>query len=451
MGIVILIIILGVGVGFITFFVVRSVLAPKRVASIANLVKQGKHAHAIRLSKAILAKDPRNADAHYLLGLAYLGENKAELALMEFKTVNQIGQFEGFVREVPFRQKIAELFTKFNQPEEALKEYLLLIKQDPGNPDYYYQAGRLFEDRDRSSKAAALYKKAVELDGKHSKALSGLGSLLFRAKQYAEAKGYLDSAVRLDPENYRAWFYIAKIHKEFRDHTAAMSAFEKATKDPELKMRALVERGGSLLALGDYDRAAAELERAVKNAEDESANETLFARYFLAAAYEKTRRLEPAIEQWEKIYQKKPGFRDVAEKLTQFQEMRHDDRIKDYLTSNIEEFASMCRKLTTEMGYSVRDITPIEHGCEIIAVEPQSKWRNTRNLPTVIRFFRGTETVDEGTVRALHEAMKKQNVNRGMLVCSSIFSRSAVEFVESRPIDLLNKEKLQELLNKISL
>ncbi len=451
MGIVVLIMILGAAVGLITFFVVRSILAPKKVAALQNLIKQGKTTQAIRIAKAILSRDPRDSDAHYLLGLAYQAENKAELALMEFKSVNDIGQFDGVVNEIPFREKIADLYAKFNQPEEALKEYLVLIRKDPHNAEYYYRAGRLFEDRNRSEKAAALYKKAVELDSRHSQAYSGLGSLLFRAKRHAEAKGYLDSAVRLDAENYRAWFYIGKIHKEFKDHTAAMSAFEKASKDPELKLKALVERGSSLLALGDYDRAGAELERAIKHSENDSAPETLFARYFLAVAYEKTRRIEPAIEQWEKVYQKKPGFRDVAEKLSQYQEMRHDDRIKDYLTSSAAEFCEICRKLTAAMGLTARDVSNMDNGCEIVAMEPQSKWRNTRNLPILIRFLRGTEVIDEGTVRVLHEEMKKQSVNRGALVCSSTFSRTAQGFAESRPIDLHNKDRLQEFLAHIEL
>ncbi len=451
MGIIILIIILGAAVGLITFFVIRSILAPKRVTALANLIKQGKNSQAIRAAKNILAKDPRDPDAHYLLGQAYLAENKAELALMEFKAVNDIGQFDGLVREVPFREKIADLYAKFNQSEEALKEYLLLIRKDPNNPDYYYNAGRLFEERNRSQKAAALYKKAVEINPRHSAAHSGLGSLLFRAKRYAEAKGYLDEAAKMDPENYRAFFYIGKIHKEFKDHTAAMSAFEKASKDPELKLKALVERGGSLLALGDFDRAAAELERALKHGDNESSPELLFARYFLATAYEKTRRIEAAIEQWEKVYQKKPGFRDVAEKLSQYQELRHDDRIKDYLTAGGDEFAEICRKLTGAMGLAVRDVSGIDNGCDVVAMEAQSKWRNTRNLPILIRFLRGTESIDEGTVRVLHEEMKKQSVTRGVLVCSSTFSRLAQEFVESRPIDLQNKDRLQELLKKIEM
>jgi len=60
------------------------------------------------------------------------------------------------------------------------------------------------------------------------------------------------------------------------------------------------------------DKATPELERAIKMVKDESAAESLYGRYFLAMCYEKQRELDKAIDQWEKIYAKKPGFRDVA-------------------------------------------------------------------------------------------------------------------------------------------
>jgi hypothetical protein len=47
--------------------------------------------------------------------------------------------------------------------------------------------------------------------------------------------------------------------------------------------------------------------------------------------------------------------------------------------------------------------------------------------------------------------MKKFSVQRGVMLSSSNFSRVAMDFVESRPIDLVDKDKLQELLKGVSL
>jgi tetratricopeptide (TPR) repeat protein len=451
MGILIPIVILGVAVGLVTFFVVRSIIRPKKIATLANLVKQKRNNQAIRAAKKIIAQEPRNPDAHYLLGLAYLGENKPELALMELKTVNQIGQFSEHTPEVPFRQKIAELYRKFNQPEEALKEYLVLLKKEPNNAQYYVQTGELFEDRSRSDKAASYYKKAIELDERNGEAYFRLGKVLAKNKKIVEAREYLERAIKLDPDNYEAYYFLGRIQKDAKDLPAALSSFQKAQKAPEYKVKALVERGGCYLSMNNTENAISELERAIKLVEDESSPEALYARYFLAAAFEKNRRIEQAIEQWEQIYKKKPGFRDVAEKLSNYQDVRSNDHVKDFMTASEDHFLKICEQITGALGLTIREIKSITNGSEVLAVEPQSKWRNARKLPRLIRFFRVTEVIDESTVRGLHEEMKQQNINRGLIVTSATFSRVAMDFAESRPIDLYDKDKLQEMLQRIEL
>lgn len=449
MGLIILIIILGVVIGFTTFFLIKSILAPKRVTRLATLVKQKKSSAALRVGKQIVAREPRNGDAHYFLGLAYLQDNKPELALMELKTVNEIGNFDGMVPEVTFRERIADLFARFNQPEEALKEYLLLIQKNQSNPDYYFRAGELFEQRGKGGRAVAYYKKAIEYEPSHDEAHMRMGTLLYRAKRPADARGYLETAVRFQPDNYEAHFYLGKIHKENKEYRSALTSFERAAKAQEFKSRALMERGVCYIKLKDMGRAISELERAVKLAStDPGSGEALYARYYLATAYEQTRKIELAVEQWEQIYKQRPNFQNVAEKLSQYQDLREDDRVKDFLTMGQEQFRETCGSIARSLGLRVQDVKDIDQGCEVLAYEAQSKWRNARQLPKLLWFVRVPELIDESRVRALHEEMKSQNVSRGIMISSSNYSRVAMDFAETRPIDLFNKDRLQEMLKR---
>lgn len=449
--VIILIIILGTGIGVITFFVVRTVLNPRKISSLENHIKQGRPGAAAKMAKQILAKEPRNCDAHYLLGKAYHADNKPELALMEFKSVNQIGDFSSHCPEIEFRQTIAQLFVTFNQPEEALKEYLLLIKKDPEGADYYYQVGTLFEKRNNTEKSTQYYRKAMELDPKHSNAHFKLGTILYRQKKPVEAKQELEIALRFQPENHKAYYILGKILKDSHDYVAALHAFEKAQRDPEYKMKALVERGSCYIASGSLDRAVTELERAIAFSKNESNNETLFARYFLAHSYEKMRQLEKAVEQWEKIYAKKPSFKDVAEKLSHYSEVRTDDVLKDYLTCTKDEFRILAVEVVKKMGQSIRDQSDMANGCQVISVDADSRWAGTRKIPKLLWFLRVPEMISESTARALHEEMKKLSVGRGVIFSASNFSRGAITFSETRPIDLIGKEKLQTALKGIDI
>ncbi len=442
------IIIVGAGLLGLIFFVVKNSIVPKRLENIDDYIKQGKHTQAANGAKILIARDPRNVDARYLLGKAYLGDGKPELAFMEFKAINQIGKFGEICREVPFRREAATLYEQYNQIEEALKEYLLLMKLEPEVADHYFKIGVLFEKRDDPKRSYGYYKKAVKLDNDHAEAHEKLGLLLYRAKKAAEARSELSLAVKLNPSNSEAYFYLGKLHKDSGDHTTALTYFEKALNSPDLKVKALVERGGSYMSMGNFERAISELSRAVRITDSETSTETLYGRYFLAMAYEKTRQLEKAIEQWEKIYAKKPSFQDVAGKLSQYQDLRTDDHVKDYLTSSQEEFFEICSAAVRSMNLDPRDVTAITSGCQIVAGEAASKWRNARKMPRLIWFLRIPDPVDEPTIRQLLEVMRKMNVTRGIVLTSSVFTRKAANYAESRPIDLVKKEKLQNILRK---
>ena len=449
--VIILILILGVVIGFLSWFIIRMVKTPHQAKAVADQLKQGRIPAAVRSSKAMIAKDPRNATARWLLGQAYLADGKPELALMELKAVNQISQFGPEVPETEFRKLIASLYERFNQTEDALKERILLTKLDPHAAIHYFEAGRLFDERGRTDVAVNYLRKAIEVDERHAGAHHQLGLILYRTKHPTEAKTELELAIKWNSEDYEAFYYLGKLMKELSDFTSALLHFEKAARSPAFKVKALVERGGCYMSQNAIDKALPELERAVKMIKDESAAESLYGRYFLAMCYEKQRNLDKAIEQWEKIYARKASFRDVAEKLTQYQEYRTDDRMKDFLICGHEEFMEICKSLVQgPMNLSVRDSAEIPNGVDIIAVEGDSeKWLGTKKMPRIIRFLRVSENLDENAIRALLESMKKLGVVRGSVVTSSAFSRPAVEFAENRSLELFTKEQLQEMLSKI--
>ncbi|HOZ71809.1 MAG TPA: tetratricopeptide repeat protein [Spirochaetales bacterium] len=450
--VIILIVFFGIAVGVLSFFLIRLIVMPKRLSAVAELIKQGRYQAATKAVKSMLAKEPRNAAAHYYLGKIYLAEGKPELALMEFKTVGDIGQFGHEIPETEFRRLIADLYERFGQLEEALKEYILLAKGDPRNAEYFYQCSRIFDERGKADVATKYARKAVELDPRHGKAHYMLGVILYKTKHPLEAKAEFELGLKFDPSNYDSYYYLGKLMKESNDYTGALLAFERAQKSPALKIKALVERGGTYMSQGSYDNAAIELERAVKLAKDDGSSESLYGRYFLSLCYEKMKNIDKAIEQWEKIYAKKPQFRDVAEKLTQYQEYRTDDRIKDYLTCGQDDFIELC-KLTAMNGLNlaVRDVIPTPNGVDFITVENESdKWLGTKKMPRLLRFLRVSEQLDDSSIRSLLDNMKKLGIIRGVIVTSSGFNRSAIEFAENRSVELYHKEQLQELLKKAS-
>ncbi|MDR3148157.1 MAG: tetratricopeptide repeat protein [Treponema sp.] len=458
-----LIIVLAVGLGFLLVFILRLILSPRRVEAMGTLIKQGKTGLVISSAKRLIARNSKNAEAHYYLGLAYHAEKKEEDAYREFKILNQLSIQGKLIPEQEYRQTLAQLYSAHGESEEALKEYLLLIKLSPRQGEFYYQAGKIFAERGKGDRAREYLQKAAELSPKDGDIYCELGLLCYKEKKAPEAKAALERALRFQKEDRqgRTWFYLGKLQKDVKDYEGAQRAFDRAARDPEFRVRALVERGGCFMATNDVNRALQDLEKAVAAIKDEGSNDSLFARYFLGLCYEKRREIDKALAQWEQVYAQKKGFKDVGEKLSQYREFksggtagegRRGDDMRDYVTASNADFMELCKAIVKgALELQVQSARGISGGSadggEVLAIEGDSG-KFARKVPHLIRFYRDTDPADEGEIRSILDDAKEQNIPKAVVIASAGFSPAALEFANSRPVELVGKDKLRAMLRK---
>ena len=431
----------------LAFLLIRSIISPKKAASIEKYINAGKYAAAIKRAQAIIAKNPRDTKAHYLLGKAYLADGRAELALMEFKSISK-ASFESKAQEKEFRNLTAQLYERFQQHTEALAEYALLIKLDPQNAEYHYAIGQLFEQLNKTEQAIFHYRQAITLAAAHA----ALGLLLFRNKMMSEAKQEISTALRLEPDNTTALYYQGRLLRETKEYAQALASFEKAARNADLRQKCFTERGLCYLDANSLEKAAFEFDRALKLTTVKNSNpDTLRLRYAAASCYEKMRDLDRAIEQWEAIHAVASGYKDVADKLNQYRDLRSNDYMKEYLTVGAEPFLKLCKAITEQaFALSVQSQKEIKQGCAIIALEDNSeKWMNVRKQPKLFIYSRDSDIIGDSFLRSLHEQMKAQGLVRVVVITSSGFSRSALSFAENRPFELIDKDKLESMLKTI--
>ena len=320
----IIIIILSVGVAFLLIYFIRNVIIPTWVRKSMNKLSKDNIYKTMRAAKTAIVRDPQNAEAHYLLGKAYLADNREEQAFREYRSASRLGIQGKNIPETEFRETIAYLYGKFKEEEEALKEYVLLIKSHPENPEYYFRAGKLFSGRSREDLAEQYLHKAVELNPKEGIYHSELALNYYHSKRTKDAAVEFEAALQLDPADGHALLYLGKIHKDAKDFDGAVPYLEKASRDQEYKLRALVELGSCYMSLRMIEKAVPELERAVNCIEKEDEPDSLYARYFLAMCYERKNEYANALAQWDRIYAQKKNFRDVNEKRTKYMNYRQE-------------------------------------------------------------------------------------------------------------------------------
>jgi tetratricopeptide (TPR) repeat protein len=444
LGATILTAILGSVIVLLVFLIIKSVVMPQGTVAMEKLLAQEKYQAAVKLGRNIVKKKPQDPEGHYFLGKALLGLNKDDLALAEFKFVNENAIFEqtGIV-ESQFRSEIAKLYLKFNLREEALKEYLLLIKLQPRNGEHYYHAGRLMEQHQRTDQAVNYYQTAIRLTPRLYQARVAMGQVFFRARQYHEAIREFKTAAELSLTDFSVHFWLGKAYRAAKDFTAALSAFEKAARAPKLRQAAFLERGGCCLGMNNPARAAGEFEKAIGAADDEKSEVTLLARYCLADCYEKTRKIAQAVDQWNMIFLVNRDFKNVAKKLAMYQSVQSNAGMKEYLESGKEQFYALCGSLT-ERSFSMdcKGVVPVQWGCRAAGVA-----RDTGES-ALVYFLRDNEPVTEIVIRALADELKTGSAKRAIVCSSSGFESQAEVFAEGRPIELVDGEALNGLLLK---
>jgi tetratricopeptide (TPR) repeat protein len=311
-----------------------------------------------------------------------------------------------------------------------------------------FKIAKIFFERNFLEQAYNYFTKVIAVNAKHAESHYYIGHILYQGKKGNEALTHLNTALKLDPQLHKANFFLGAINKANSNFNQAITCFEDSQKDPEYKQRSRLLKGQCYYEIGDFPKAMVDLERAAKDITEED-SVALAIRYSLAATYERQRDLPSAITQWEIIAKVKPGYNDVLEKLSNYQELRTDDKLKDFLTASNAGFEDMCRITVKAMGFDI-----VKYSADggnhaiILASEPESKWRNTKVSNKLIHIFRDTDMISEPIVRNILEDMKKVNANKAICISTNKFSPGARDFANARPIDLIDKIGLADILKK---
>src|SRR3989449_3380035 len=109
------------------------------------------------------------------------------------------------------------------------------------------------------------------------------------------------------------------------------------------------------------------------------------------------------------------------------------------------EFENVVDRLLTKMGFSIHGRQPAaDGGIDMVAVsdEPLTGGKY------IIQCKRFSNTVGVSVVRDLYGVVHAEHANKGILITTSTFSPSAMEFAAGKPLELLDGAKLQVLLHQ---
>jgi tetratricopeptide (TPR) repeat protein len=151
----------------------------------------------VRELKQILAIDPRSAEGHMLLGIAYRTVGSQDLigeSVAEFRQALEIDP--GLV---PVRLYLAHVYLDLGRGVRAREELEHGLDQAPGNPDFLALLGETERQLKNPRRAVELTRQALQADESHAQARYYLALALYDLGQRDDAIKELESLVRSGP------------------------------------------------------------------------------------------------------------------------------------------------------------------------------------------------------------------------------------------------------------
>lgn len=198
--------------------VVWQAAAPPSMQGRLDRVKADLYSRTDRLDenvkelKQILAVDPRSAEAHMLLGIAYSTQGSKELkgeAIGEFRQALDLNP-----RLVQVRFFLAHLYLDLGRAARAREELEAGLAQTPGNPEFLALLGEAERRAKNPRRAVDMTRQALQADPSFAPARYYLGLALLDAGQRDEGIQELEQVVRAGAPVADAYLSLGSAYNE---------------------------------------------------------------------------------------------------------------------------------------------------------------------------------------------------------------------------------------------
>jgi protein O-GlcNAc transferase len=235
----------------------------------------GRLSEAERLYREVLALEPAQTDALYLLGL--LAHQKGEPA----RAVGLIEQSLAIAPEQPQCRNVLGLaLMQMGRLEESAAAFGAAIALDPA-PEFYNNLGNLRREQGRFDDAIVAYGRAVELQADFADAHYNLGNALRGAGRLEEAAEAFRRAIALEPNHAHALAALGQVLAGAHRPAEALPYLQRAVALVRDDAELYCDVGDVLQKLGRRREAVARYQKAIR------ANARLARPWFAAGCAEK--------------------------------------------------------------------------------------------------------------------------------------------------------------------
>jgi len=406
---------------------------------------------ALREASKRLLQNPNDPESLYILATSFFEEGNWDKAMKTYETLlenistNRVPGIDNF--EVYLRYGISA--RKLNMLDQAYKGFSTARTFRQDNFEVNYELGALEFDRKNYEKAVQLLQQARTQDPDSPAVLRYLGHSLFRLKKPKEAMNFIRKAIDLAPNDKESLYTLAECYHEANQIEQALRIFNHLRADPEMGPNSCLIAGTIHLDTRQYELATQDFEIGLRH-QNIKPDTLLELRYRLSTTYIKLNEIAKAIPLLKQIHSENPSYKDVNVLLSKYIELNANRNLQIFLMAPSADFVALCRKIVmTYFPKAKVKITNISvnknEWADLLAEIDTQKWSDL----IMFRFIRTQGSIGELIVRDFHSHLKEVKAGKGVCVTVGNFTEEAKRYTEARLIDLIEKEKLQAILNSL--
>jgi len=444
MLVVILLIVIILIFALVGFFL-QSAKGKKRIDNALSFFNAEKYKEALDIFQSLYSKDPGNKVYNWYMGQCYEYLKNYELALVEYNKASLSTVFNPPLDEADIHKRIAMVNLELGNVNKAYQELQIVSTLDPKDSETYYLLGILAKNNGELQKGLEYFEKAIRYRKEHPETYLEQGKLNYLLNHADKAKRSLAQAISLNPELNEAHYYYGLLLEKDRVYQKSIDEFHQATRDERFKFDSLMHIGSVYMAQGEKESAFEYFEKAFAEGTTNLEN-LLDAKYTFANFLIQEGDLARAMKMWEEIQAQTPQYRDVNSKVEIYGEIFKSESLTRFVTSPKQDFIStgqeLCRLLRIKVDtYKIHQNDLVEY---------IGSYRPGRDESTcIVHVARWTTQVGELPVRELLERVVDEGAGKGIFITSSNFTDKAQDLAKIRPLELIEREKLEELLSKV--
>jgi tetratricopeptide (TPR) repeat protein len=338
---------------------------------------------------------------------------------------------------------------KLNLLDQAYKAFGVARTFRQDNYEVNYELGALEFERKNYEKAVQLLQHARTQDPDSPAVLRYLGHSLFRLKKPKEAMNFIRKAIDLAPEDKESLYTLAECYHEANQVDQALRIFNHLRADPVMGPNSCLIAGTIHIDTRQYEAAIQDFEIGLRHL-NIKVDILAELRYKLATTYIKLNEIGKAIPHLKQLQAENPSYKDVNVLLSKYIELSANRNLQTFLIGSSADFIALCRKIVmTYFGRAKVKITNITvnkaEWADILAEVDTPKWSDL----IMFRFIRTQGSIGELIVRDFGSHLKDVKAGKGICITVGQYTEEAKRYTEARLIDLIEKEKLQQILNTL--